>query len=123
MREHTPLLPRLHVLACALVFMLFTIQVQAQQALQALHNHVRPAVASGQAVPVGSLPSTQRMSLAIMLPLRNQPELTNFLDRLYDPTSPDYRHFLTVAQFTEQFGPRCRITRRWLVSPKPTVLG
>jgi subtilase family serine protease len=45
------------------------------------------------------------MNLAIMLPLRNQTDLTNLLDRLYDPTSADYRHFLSVAQFTESFGP------------------
>src|SRR6266567_9388373 len=73
--------------------------------LQVLHNHVRPAVSNGQVVPMGVLPSTQRMKLAIMLPLRNQSELTSLLGRLYDPSSPDYRHFLSVAQFTEQFGP------------------
>ena len=39
------------------------------------------------------------------MPLRNQTELTNLLERLYDPTSPDYHQFLSVAQFTEQFGP------------------
>jgi len=54
---------------------------------------------------VGFLAPTERMNLAIMLPLRNQPELTALLGRLNDPTSPDYGHFLTVAQFTEQFGP------------------
>ena len=83
---------------------LFTLPGQAQS-LQVLHNHVRPAVTSGQAAPVGFLPSTQRMNLAIMLPLRNQPDLTDLLGRLYDPTSPDYRNFLSVAQFTEAFGP------------------
>jgi subtilase family serine protease len=45
------------------------------------------------------------MRLAIILPLRNPGELTNLLKRLYDPSNPDYRHFLTVAQFTQQFGP------------------
>jgi xanthomonalisin len=40
-----------------------------------------------------------------MLPLRNQPELTRLLHRLYDPSSPDYHHFLTVAQFTHRFSP------------------
>jgi len=48
---------------------------------------------------------SQRMALAIMLPLRNQSELASLLKRLYDPNSPEYRHFLTVAQFTAQFGP------------------
>src|SRR5208283_4450873 len=87
------------------IFLLFTIAAQAQQSLQVLHNHVRPAVAGGQAAPVGVLPSTQHLNLAIMLPLRNQAELKNLLDRLYDPNSPDYHQFLSVAQFTEQFGP------------------
>jgi subtilase family serine protease len=51
------------------------------------------------------LPSEQQLNLSIVLPLRHQDELTNLLGRLYDPSSPDYRRFLSVAQFTEQFGP------------------
>ena len=51
------------------------------------------------------LPPEQRLNLAIMLPLRNQAELTGLLSRLYDPASPDYRQFLSVAEFTERFGP------------------
>lgn len=86
--------------------MILTTSGQAQrQSLQVLHHHVRPAVSSRQALPVGFLPPTDRMDLAILLPLRNPPELTNFLERLYDPNSPDYRQYLTVAQFTEAYGP------------------
>jgi subtilase family serine protease len=95
----------LAALVCAAALLLFTTPGQAQPSLQALHNHVRPAVTSGLAAPVGFLAPTERMNLAIMLPLRNQPELTALLGRLSDPTSPDYGRFLTVAQFTEQFGP------------------
>src|SRR5271157_4252677 len=105
MSKKAPLLPGPAALTCAAMFLLFTIAGQAQQPMQALHNHVRPAVASGQAVPLGLLPPTQRLNVAIMLPLRNRPELTSLLDRLYDPSSPDYRQFLTVAQFTERFSP------------------
>jgi subtilase family serine protease len=106
MRKNARFLPSLAALVCAAAFlMLVTVPGQAQPSLQVLHNHVRLAVASGQALPVGLLPPTQRMNLAITLPLRNQTELTSLLDRLYDSSSPDYRHFLSVAQFTEQFGP------------------
>ena len=77
----------------------------AQQLPQVLHNHVRSAVSTGQAAPLGSLPSAQQMNLTIVLPLRNQAELTALLSRLYDPSSPDFHRFLTVEQFTEQFGP------------------
>jgi len=95
----------------ALALLLFTAwnsgqaQQQAQPTVQALHHHVRPAVAEGQAAAVGLLSPEQRLNLSIVLPLRNQSELTSLLGRLYDPSSPDYRHFLSVDQFTEQFGP------------------
>jgi subtilase family serine protease len=85
-------------------FTFLAMGAQAQQ-LQVLHGHVRPAVSNGQATPVGVLPATQRMKLAIMLPLRNQPELTDMLGRLYDPSSPNFHKFLSVDQFTAQFGP------------------
>ena len=78
---------------------------RAQQSLQLLHNHVPHAVSSGQAALVGPLPAEQNLNVSLVLPLRNQAGLTSLLGRLYDPTSPDYRHFLTVEQFTEQFGP------------------
>jgi subtilase family serine protease len=43
--------------------------------------------------------------LAITLPLRNQSELNDLLIRLSDRASPDYRKYLSVAEFTERFGP------------------
>src|ERR1019366_9270496 len=89
---------------CAAAFLLITIPGQAQQAFQVLHKHVRPAVTSGHAVPVGFLPSTQSLNLVIHLAVRNREELTSLIDRLSDPTSPDYRHWLSVAEFTERFG-------------------
>jgi subtilase family serine protease len=122
MSKNARLLPGQAAVICAAILLLFTITGQAQQPLQVLHNHVRPVVASGQAAPVGVLPSTQQLNLAIMLPLRNQSELNSFLERLYDPNSSDYHQFLSVAQFTEQFGPRSRITRLWWRSPRPMVL-
>jgi subtilase family serine protease len=39
------------------------------------------------------------------LQLRDEIQLDTLLQRLYDPTSPDYRHFLSVEEFTAQFGP------------------
>jgi hypothetical protein len=89
---------------CATLF-LFSIPDQAQQSLQVLNSHVRPAVSSGQAALVSVLPPEQHLNVSIVLPLRNQSELTSLLNRLYDPSSPDYRHFLSVDQFTEKFGP------------------
>ena len=93
------------VLICLVALCFFSIPAAARKRSQVLHKHVRPAVTNGQAARVGPMSKSQRMRLAIILPLRNQSELTNLLKRLYDPSSPDYRHFLTVAQFTQQFGP------------------
>lgn len=51
------------------------------------------------------MPSAQRMNLSIVLPLRNQDQLKSLLARLYDPSDVLYRKFLSVAEFTRQFGP------------------
>jgi uncharacterized membrane protein len=75
------------------------------QAQSALTQHVREAVRSGQARFLRPLPAAQSLRLDIVLPLRNQEELDRFLKDLYDPSSPSYRHFLTPAEFTAQFGP------------------
>ncbi len=45
------------------------------------------------------------MRLAVGLPLRNKPALTNLIEGLYDPADPRFHQYLTVEQFTEQFGP------------------
>jgi subtilase family serine protease len=90
---------------CAVVFILFPARNQAQQTLQVLHDHLRPEVASGQAVRVGVVFPTEHMHLAIQLPLRNQADLNNFLERLYDLNSPDFRKYLSVEEFTERYGP------------------
>jgi kumamolisin len=45
------------------------------------------------------------MQLDLVLPLRDQAGLDKFLADIYDPSSHNYRHFLTVAEFTERFGP------------------
>src|SRR6202021_1091385 len=49
--------------------------------------------------------ANQLMTLDIVLPLRNQAGLERLLDEIYDPSSASYRHYLTVPEFTAQFGP------------------
>jgi subtilase family serine protease len=68
-------------------------------------NHVREAVRSGLAQQVGRLPQSQELSLDIVLPLRDGAALEDFLAAVYNPRSSSYRHFLTVSEFTEKFGP------------------
>ena len=68
-------------------------------------RHTREVTLSRQAPSIGRLPATHAMRLVIVLPLRNQDQLEKLLDELYDPSSPSYRQFLTVEEFTARFGP------------------
>ena len=70
-----------------------------------LTRHVREATLNGQAPLVGRLPVTQSMQIDVVLALRHQPELEDFLKELYDPLSSSYRHFVTPSEFTARFGP------------------
>ena len=100
-----PALAKSWPLAVTFLCVLAMAQDSAAQQVQTLRQHVRPAVAEHRAPYVGPLASDDELHLAILLPLRNPSALADLLQRIYDPSSPDYRHFLSVAQFTEQFGP------------------
>ena len=75
------------------------------EAQTVLTRHVRQATQDGTARFIGNLSSTQNLRLVITLRLQNQDELNQLIKNLYDPTSLSYHQFLTVAQFTEEFGP------------------
>jgi len=66
-------------------------------------GHVPPAVS--KLTPIGRMDSSQRLNLAIGLPLRNEAELDVLLKELADPASPNYRHYLSPEGFAAQFGP------------------
>ena len=68
-----------------------------------LPGHV-PAVV-GKLTPLGELPATNELWLALGLPLRDSAGLKNFLADIYNPTSASFRHYLTPEEFTAQFGP------------------
>jgi subtilase family serine protease len=75
------------------------------EALPLLTRHVRAVTLNGQAPSLGRLPGTQTLRIDVVLPLRNPDGLDSFLETLYDSSSPSYRHFLTVSDFTAKFGP------------------
>jgi len=80
-------------------------QAASAAQIQTLQNHVRVTVNGQRAQFLSSLPANQKMELVIVLPLRNQAKLDALLGRLYDPSSFDYHQFLSVEEFTQQFGP------------------
>jgi len=75
----------------------------ASAGLKQLHGHV-PNIVS-RLTPVGRLPATNQMRLAIGVPLRDPAGLEKFLGQLYDPASPVFRQYLTPEEFTAKFGP------------------
>ena len=70
-----------------------------------LHGHVPAVVARGQAKAHGQVAPDMTLNLSLGLPLRNREALSNLMAQIYDPTSPNYGHYLTPEQFTEHFGP------------------
>jgi subtilase family serine protease len=77
-------------------------QAQSQSSLT---RHVRDVTLNGQARAIGRLSPMQTMRLVLVLPLRNQAGLEDFLKKLYDPSSASYHRYLTVEEFTAKYGP------------------
>jgi kumamolisin len=104
-KEHA-VIRRLTVLFSSIVAMILGVNVICQAQPQSLlTHHVREATLTGQAQLIGRLPATQSMRFDVVLALRDPGGLDAFLQELYDPSSPIYRHFLAVQEFTERFGP------------------
>jgi uncharacterized repeat protein (TIGR01451 family) len=93
---------RLLALWSAVVFLPGVAAAQPAQR-QTLYGHIPPVVS--QLEVVSRLPESQRLKLAIGLPLRSREALTNLLGQFYDPASPRYHQYLTPEQFTADFGP------------------
>ena len=89
---------------CASTIFYLAAMAQAERRLT-MTSQVPAAVSSGRAVLMGRLPGRQRLDLAISLPLRNEAELDDLLQRIYDPQSGSYHKYLSVEEFTRRFGP------------------
>jgi hypothetical protein len=70
---------------------------------QFLRGHIPEQARS--LIPTGQLDPTNRLNLAISLPLRNRESLARLLTQIYDPASTNYHRYLTPEQFAGAFGP------------------
>jgi subtilase family serine protease len=93
------------MLLATMALVVFKPTLSHSQAQPMLTRHVRDVVRSGQAALLGHLDETQYLKLNIALPLRNESALDSELQALYNPLSASYHHFLSVEEFTQQFGP------------------
>jgi subtilase family serine protease len=55
--------------------------------------------------PIGTLDPQQPLDITFALSLRNSTELENLIQRLYDPASAEFRHYLTPNEFAVGYGP------------------
>jgi subtilase family serine protease len=63
------------------------------------------AVASHAATLLGALSRDATLQVSVSLPMRNQAARDQMLAAIYNPASPLYRHYLSVADYTARFGP------------------
>jgi len=87
------------------IFLMLSVAASTCFAQSVSTHHVRPAISAGEARIVGRLPADQILQLDVVLLLRDRPGLQAFAKAVSDPSSTSYRHFLSVAEFTERFGP------------------
>src|SRR4029077_17794567 len=90
-------------LACLTLCLVASLSAMA--ANQTLKGHIPAAVKQFNLQPVSRMPPLKDLRLPVGLPLRNQAGLAALLHELYDPSSPEYHHFLTPETFTERFSP------------------
>lgn len=100
-----PILPSVVPVLCAVALLMSAGSPvnAASQPARKLSGHVPDAVRTLK--PIAPAAATDRVRLALGLPLRNTEELHALLAALQSPASPSYRHFLTPEEFTERFGP------------------
>ena len=77
----------------------------AAPAEKSLHGHVPPMINARHLPKIGDLAATNELHLAIGLQLRNEAALDDLIAQVSDPASPNYRHYLTTQEFTDQFAP------------------
>jgi len=77
----------------------------AAHAAQFMTHHVNAAVSQATAQQVGILPASQLMSINVVLPIRNQAGLDQFLADLANPLSLQYQQYISPEEFTARFGP------------------
>ena len=102
----------LRISALALTFASFAFlpSVPAQTAapqpeIARMAAHIPPEVLDGRATFVAAYPKTNMLRLAIALTPRDLPAARAYNERIQDPHSPEFHHFLTIPEWRARFGP------------------
>jgi subtilase family serine protease len=62
-------------------------------------------IAAERGKKLGRADENKTITFTVSLKLRNQSELQQLIQNLYDPTSSQYKHFLTPSEFADRFAP------------------
>lgn len=89
--------------AVILTAVFFATSVAFAQSPRKILNDSAPAIVS-QLTPIGDYPKTNRLHLAIGLPLRNQTQLDELLRQIYDPAGTNFHKYLAPQEFATRFG-------------------
>jgi len=103
MRQRS-LLPFTGLIGTIAIFFGAAISAGAQQ-LFALRGHGSVHRGVGQSQAVARIAGNAQLDLAVSLPVHNQDLLDNTIQDLYNPKSPNYRKYLSVADFDKSFAP------------------
>jgi hypothetical protein len=97
------------LVVCAITVV--TAQVALTQGVQAVGERlVRPSQLSPGNPPSGSVAlgrvgADRRIAFKVVLPPSDGGQLQSLLSNLYDPSSPEYHHWLAQGEFLSRFGP------------------
>lgn len=83
-------------------------------------------LAAGHGKKIGHTDRNKKVSVTIALQLRNSNQLDSFIASLHDPSSPNYKHFLTPDEFKTQYGPTdstVNTVKNYLTSKGLTIKG
>src|SRR5581483_11187644 len=80
-------------------------QINVPAAATGQFHHTPAEVVNHAAQIVGTYSPTQKLRLAIGLKPPHPEEEQRFLQALYTPGDPEYRHFLTAEEWNARFSP------------------
>ena len=93
-----------NIALCALLALAMPGMAAAQQ-MKTLSGHVPRAVSRFSLQPIGELPADTNLTLAISVPVQNEPGLDSLFNQIYNPASTNYHHYLKPGEFVRRFGP------------------
>jgi kumamolisin len=95
------MLARVWFVLSFLPLLVFALPARAARPVLSAQERLR----TERSVPLGRLAVSNRLDLAIGLPLRDKSALLNFVNQLYDPASANYHQYLRPEEFAARFGP------------------